>query len=289
MRNAPTMLNASLQRAYFSDLAAAFLEDQASKVMRNEREMHAMPPEIAKRLLESPEYARLFQRAFPTAQDTTEPMDLRMRQALAAYIRSLVAMNSPFDKSMRGGDFKTSEAMSPEAKRGFNLFMGKAKCATCHFPPLFNGTVPPEYTKSEKEVLGLTNGPLFQKTHLKIRLDGDLGRYGILPVAGNKHSFKTPTLRNAGLTAPYMHNGAFATLKDVVDFYNAGGGVGLGLDVPNQTLPPDSLHLNTQEVADLVLFMHALTDTVGTSNRPERLPGFPGRPQWNERTVGGEY
>lgn len=281
LRNAPTLLNVSLQRSYFYDLAVVYLEDQASQVMRSEREMHAVPPDIARRLLESPEYSRLFRKAFPAARDTTEPHDLRMRQALAAYLRSLIALNAPFDRFMRG----ETTALQPEARRGFNLFMGKAKCATCHFPPLFNGTVPPEYSESEKEVLGITDGPHF----LKARLDTDPGRFGIVAVPGNKGAFKTPTLRNAALTAPYLHNGAFRTLADVVEFYNAGGGAGLGFDVPNQTLPPDSLHLNKQEVADLVTFLGALTDTSGTTGRPDHLPEFPEHPEWTPRKIGGLY
>lgn len=281
LRNAPTLLNAALQSRYFSDLAVIYLEDQATQVLRSEREMHAVPHDIVRRIKESPEYARLFQKAFPGAQDSTEKSDLQMRQALAAYVRSLVALNAPFDKTLRGEAF----AMSPEALRGFNLFMGKAKCATCHFPPLFNGTVPPEYTESEKEVIGVTEGPHFRKA----RLDKDPGRYGVVSVAGNIGAVKTPTLRNVALTAPYMHNGAFGTLREVVEFYNAGGGAGLGLDVPGQTLPSDSLRLNTQEVSDLVAFLGALTDTTGTTGRPERLPEFPGQPEMNHRKIGGEY
>ena len=281
LRNAPTLINAGLQRAYFSDLAVIYLEDQASQVLRSEREMHALPPAIAHRLLESPEYARLFHQAFPAPEDSTEKPDLRLRQALAAYVRSLVALNSPFDRSMRGQEF----GMSPEAKRGFNLFTGKAKCATCHFAPLFNGTVPPEFSETEKEVIGVTEDTDFQNP----RLDADPGRFAIVAVPGNRHAFKTPTLRNVALTAPYMHNGAFKTLEQVVEFYNAGGGAGLGLDVPNQTLPTDSLHLTPRESADLVAFLRALTDTAGTTGKPATLPEFPRHAEWNKRKMGGRY
>ncbi len=87
-----------------------------------------------------------------------------------------------------------------------------------------------------------------------------------------KGMFKTPTLRNIAHTAPYMHNGQFKTLEEVVRFYNHGGGLGLNLNIPQQTLASDSLHLNEQEIANLVSFMHTLTDTTGTVVQPFTLP-----------------
>jgi len=83
----------------------------------------------------------------------------------------------------------------------------------------------------------------------------------------NKYAFRTPSLRNVALTAPYMHNGAYPTLESVVDFYNRGGGAGIGIRLDNQTLPPDPLHLSAGEQRDLVSFMKALTDTTGTQRR----------------------
>ncbi|MBC8109749.1 MAG: cytochrome-c peroxidase, partial [Verrucomicrobia bacterium] len=82
----------------------------------------------------------------------------------------------------------------------------------------------------------------------------------INPLEPWKYAFKTTTVRNASLTAPYMHNGIYKTLEEVVDFYNKGGGVGLGIDLPNQTLPFDKLNLTEQEAKDLVAFMQTLTD-----------------------------
>ncbi len=95
-------------------------------------------------------------------------------------------------------------------------------------------------------------------------LDPDLGRHAVTRAAPHRHAFRTPGLRNVALTAPYMHNGVYRTLEQVVEFYDVGGGVGLGLDVPNQTLPPDRLGLTKTEKAALVAFMQALTDTTGT-------------------------
>ena len=86
--------------------------------------------------------------------------------------------------------------------------------------------------------------------------------------------FKTPTLRNVELTAPYMHNGAFNTLEEVVEFYNEGGGAGLGLNVPNQTLSSDKLNLTPEEKKSLIAFMKTLTDTIGSTSAPWNLRFF---------------
>ena len=103
------------------------------------------------------------------------------------------------------------------------------------------------------------------------------------------HSFKTVTVRNASLTAPYMHNGLYGSLEEVIDFYNKGGGRGLGIDVPYQTLPETPLNLNEREVAALAAFMESLADTTGMTAVPQRLPAFEDKPEWNGRRVGGVY
>ena len=174
-----------------------------------------------------------------------------MQNVLASYIRSLAKFSSPFDVFMRGN--KT--AITSNQKQGFNLFVGKAKCATCHFIPIFNGTVPPNYSKTEQEVLGVAENAQNKK------LDSDLGR-GKFHETVNflQHSFKTPTLRNVEKTAPYMHNGGYKTLEEVMHFYNEGGGKGLGLKVNNQTLPEDKLNLTPAEQEKIIDFMRALND-----------------------------
>ena len=96
------------------------------------------------------------------------------------------------------------------------------------------------------------------------RIDPDSGRFKFTRVSPHLHAFKVPTLRNVELTAPYMHNGVYRTLEEVVDFYNRGGGAGIGINLPNQTLPRDSLGLSQAEQRALVTFMRALTDTAGT-------------------------
>jgi cytochrome c peroxidase len=153
---------------------------------------------------------------------------------------------------MRGDSTQLNKA----EQNGFNLFTGKAKCATCHFMPLLNGLVPPDFNETESEVLGV---PSIKKG--KKILDTDLGKYGFTRSVLHKHSFKIPTVRNSALTAPYMHNGVFSTLTQVVEFYNKGGGKGLGIAPDNQTLPFDKLSLSKKEVGDIVLFLKKLTDT----------------------------
>jgi cytochrome c peroxidase len=132
--------------------------------------------------------------------------------------------------------------------------MGKAKCGTCHFMPLFNGTVPPAFTFTESEVIGVP----FNARGTK--LDADLGRYEIYQIENFRNAFKTPTVRNIAHTAPYMHNGVYDSLEQVMDFYNRGGGAGLGLNVPNQTLPFDSLALTNTEINQVIAFMNTLSD-----------------------------
>src|SRR5690606_23824898 len=135
---------------------------------------------------------------------------------------------------------------------GFNLFMGKAKCATCHFVPLFNGITPPKYVGSETEVLGV---PVSLTDSI---LDPDLGYYGVIGVDSYKHAFKIPSIRNVVKTGPYMHNGIYLTLDQVMEFYNNGGAAGLGIDLPNQTLSEENLQLTEKEKEDVIAFMESL-------------------------------
>jgi cytochrome c peroxidase len=101
----------------------------------------------------------------------------------------------------------------------------------------------------------------------KAQLSTDAGRYKVYPFPFFKGAFKTPTVRNAALTYPYMHNGAIRDLKKLMEFYNKGGGAGLGLRVPDQTLSPTPLHLSPGEIDDIILFIHTLTDTLTSQNQ----------------------
>ena len=251
-RNAPGLLNAGYADRYFYDLRAFSLEQQAEHVIFDSSEFNTAYAAILRKLRENPEYAQDFNAAF--GQDSiTRP---HVSKALASYVLSLRSWDSPVDRYIRG----EREDIPTEVKNGFNLFMGKAACATCHFPPTFSGLVPPFYNENESEVLGVPE----QSASERPTLDPDRGRGGneILSEAAwiFDHSFKTTTVRNVAATAPYFHNGAYRTLEEVIDFYDRGGGAGLALNVPNQTLPPDSLHLTEREKEELVAFMEALSD-----------------------------
>ena len=123
--------------------------------------------------------------------------------------------------------------------------------------PLTNGSVPPFFKEHEKEVIGVP------ETAANKKLDDDLGFYWRHEQKLDVHKgmFKTPTVRNAELTAPYMHNGVYATLEEVMNFYNLGGGGGMGFDLPHQTLPFDNLNLSKKELEALTAFVKTLTDT----------------------------
>lgn len=248
LRNTPTLWNVGLQRALFADSRVTFLEDQATDVVTSQDEMHGSFQKVTGTLQADPAYVRAFAAAY--ADGITA---FNIRNALASYERSLVSLNSRFDRYVRG----EQPALNRQEIRGFNLFAGKAKCATCHFIPLTNGLVPPHFEKSESENLGVPQ----QVAWKNAVLDSDVGKFSHTRGEIHRHSFKTPTLRNVELTAPYMHNGAFATLEEVIDFYDLGGGNGLGLVQENQTLPTDRLQLTKPEKAALIAFMKALTDT----------------------------
>ncbi|MWB94751.1 cytochrome-c peroxidase [Flavobacterium sp. GA093] len=246
-RNTPTLTYASLQNAQFWDMRQLDLEKQSVDVIQNKDEMHGSMEEIHAKISQNEGYKKLFKKAFPK---TLKPEPWQIQNALASYIRSLNALDSRFDEYMRGNE----NSLTAQEINGMNLFMGKAKCATCHFTPLFNGTVPPSYSKTEHEVIGTPN-EISGK-----RLSLDVGRYLYNKMPQLVGAFKTPTVRNVAKTAPYMHNGVFTTLEEVVDFYNKGGGKGLGYEVDNQTLPFDELKLTKKEERDLVAFMKTLTD-----------------------------
>jgi cytochrome c peroxidase len=248
-RNTPGLWNSALQTRQFFDSRVDILENQLEEVVHNTNEMNGSLKQSVRDLRNDSHYSTLFKKAY--SQNKEPVVEFNIANAIASYIRSLVALNSKFDRFMRG-----EAALKANEKNGFNLFMGKAKCGTCHFMPLFNGLLPPQFSETESEVIGVP------KTNLQPELDGDEGKYLFTRSAIDKFSFKTPTLRNIELTAPYMHNGSFANLKDVLNFYNKGGGKGLKIAPANQTLPFEKLDLTSKEMNDIISFMKTLTDTV---------------------------
>ena len=282
-RNSPGLINCVYNERFFHDMRSEALEDQIEHVLTSRKEFNTDMLEIIKKLKSSEEYQQLFIKAlkdYPGEKISSQGITF----ALSAYVSSLRGFNSPFDKYVRG----ETTIIGNDVVRGYNLFMGKAACGTCHFAPVFNGTVPPRYEESESEVLGVPANPYVKYPVI----DPDLGRAkGRLKenVPFFAYSFKTPTVRNVALTAPYMHNGAYKTLEDVMDFYNKGGGDGLNIKLEHQTLPFDSLSLSKREISDIVAFMKALTDTSNMTRKPAHLPLFTGKIELNTRRIGGEY
>lgn len=253
-RNAPTLLYASLQRGLFWDARAKSLTEQAHTVLKSPDEMNGDEKTMIRKLKKENAYRKLFLNAFPAAKRDSLITFSRITEAIAAFEQTLAPFSSPFDAYINGN----KNALSQQQVEGFNIFSGKAQCGTCHFAPVFNGLLPPLYELTELEVLGTTaNADLNTPQY-----DNDSGRYHFFPIEYNNRAFKTPTLRNIAMTAPYMHNGAFKTLEQVMDFYNKGGGEGLGLNIQHQTLSSKPLDLTQQEIQSVIAFMQALTDTL---------------------------
>lgn len=253
LRNSPTLLNAVYADRYFYDLRAFTLEQQAEHVIFNKDEFNTAYSELIKKLEATEKYSTSFKKVFgKKAINRTN-----FSKALASYVLSLQSFNSDFDKYMRG----EIADLPKKVKSGFNLFMGKATCATCHFTPTFSGLVPPLYSENESEILGVLENPKAAQP----KADTDMGRFANRILTENawiyEKSFKTTTIRNAALTAPYFHNGAYNTLEEVITFYNNGGGGGLGLNIKNQTLAPEPLNLTITEQNELIAFIKSLTDT----------------------------
>jgi cytochrome c peroxidase len=274
-RNTPTLINALYQQSQFWDGRTAFLEDQISDVLQSPLEMHSSWDDVIPKLNEIDEYRKLFKAAVDA--DNISGKDVQV--VMAAYIRTLKGINSQFDQYMRGD----GTALNSRQINGFNLFMGKGKCATCHFLPLFNGTVPPTYSETEAEVIGVPR----QVAVSNAKADDDRGKGATQMHPLFDRMFKTPTLRNVAITSPYMHNGAYESLEQVIEFYDLGGGAGIGNLLVNQTLPEARLNLTKEEQADLIAFLTSLTDTAGITSRPSFLPQGVG--DLKIRKVGGIY
>lgn len=252
LRNSPTLYNAVFAKRFFYDLRAFYLEQQAEHVIYNKDEFNTSYDNIIKKLNANPEYKKAFKIAFKKGNINRE----NFSKALSSYVASLYSYESDFDQFMRN-----EKEISSDVKKGFNLFMGKANCATCHFAPNFSGLVPPFFNENESEVLGITAKPLSDKP---LELDADKGRINSPVKKENswiyENSFKTVTVRNIALTKPYFHNGTFGTLEEVLEFYNEGGGEGLGLKINNQTLAADKLNLTPKEIKQIIAFLNSLTD-----------------------------
>lgn len=272
-RNAPTVINAAFNPTQFWDGREGTLESQSLQPFVNPVEM-GLPDHrpILAVVHSDPQYREMFQAAFGRHGQDIGMAEVSM--AIAAFERTVVAGDSPFDRWHFGGD---DGAVDAAVKRGFAVFLGQGRCASCHtlsqrhalftdgrfhnlnvgFPRIEGkvGEIVSAYTaraRSNDEV------------DVAVLSDGNVSELGRFAVDGNWQAigaFKTPTLRNVALTAPYMHDGSLATLEDVVVFYNNGGRV-------NTDDPPANAHqssgirpldLSDQQQADLVAFLEALT------------------------------
>ena len=239
-RATPTILNTAYNPLQMWDGRKPTLEDQALGPIGSPDEMNLPLDKMVSKLSAIPGYKALFDAAYPGEGISQQTVG----KAIASFERTVVSTSAPFDR-WRHGD---SHAMSESAQHGFALFVGKANCSLCHQG--FNFT---------------DNG--FHNIGVRSLTDTeDEGRFAHRKVKVNKGAFKTPTLRDIELTAPYMHNGYYKTLEEVVDHYDRGGDSKANLD-PNMK----PLGLSPGEKSDLVAFMKALT---GTPQRIE-VPTLP--------------
>ena len=260
-RNAPTLINSALSTKYFYDMSTSYLEEQIEHVVNNSIEFNTDYMEISSRLSQNQNINELMKKIYPKSSNKTISSGL-ISSALAMYIRSLTSFESPVDSLLRGDSIAKNSIYHgkhlKKVKDGFNVFMGKAQCGTCHFPPTFSGLVPPLYNDNDSEIIGVPSHSTSK------RLDPDIGRAGVYKYSSiiYNHAFKTPGIRNIAKTSPYMHNGVYKSLQQVVDFYNNGGGIGLGIKLSNQTLPANALNLHKKEKENLIHFMNALNSPV---------------------------
>lgn len=260
-RNSPTLINSALSTKYFYDMSTSYLEEQIEHVVNNTIEFNTDYMEISSRLSQNQNINELMKKIDPKSSNHTISSGL-ISSALAMYIRSLISFESPVDSLLRGDTIANNSIFNgkhlKKVKDGFNIFMGKAQCGTCHFPPTFSGLVPPLYNDNDSEIIGVPSHSTSK------RLDPDIGRAGVYKYSSiiYNHAFKTPGIRNITKTSPYMHNGVYKSLQQVVDFYNNGGGIGLGIKLSNQTLPANALNLNKKEKENLIHFMNALNSPV---------------------------
>lgn len=264
-RGSPTIWNAAYNARQFWDGRAADLEEQAAGPIQDAGEMAQDADELVEQLSAIPEYVTLFQGAFDGTPAEAVTFD-HVTDAIAAFERTVLTADSAYDR-YAGGE---REALSTAQRRGLGAFRSlKTRCFECHNVPTFAN---PDF-----KVIGVPPHPDLA--------DADLGR-GEVAGAGYEHAFKVPTLRNVALTAPYMHNGVLATLEDVLDFYAKGGGHAFELgeiDIDDKIRPFD---LSERERADLIAFLHALTDESAAPQLPTRVPsGLPVVPRLANRSA----
>ncbi len=241
-RSAPASINRLFSSAQFWDGRAATLEEQSTGPFVSPVEHgFANHDELVAKLNTIEGYKTLFQEVFQGPITKT-----RIGQAIASFQRTIISGNSPYDRFDYGGE---EEAISPAAQRGLKLFLKKARCTRCHSG--FN------FTDEKFHNLGID----WDTDHI------DLGRFTVTKNPEDIGAFKTPTLREIPRTAPYMHDGRFATLRQVVDFYNEGG-----INNPHQDNTIIPLNLTNPEKEDLVEFLQSLSGEGWQMEPPSKFP-----------------
>jgi cytochrome c peroxidase len=224
-RATPSIVNIGFNAFQTWDGRFRTLEDQAWEPMLASTEMHGLQSEVLAKLQAMPGYVNAFNEAYAGEGITRTTV----AKAIASFERTVISRDSPFDRWIAGSE----SAISVSAQRGFSIFVGKANCVACHQGGNF--------TDQGFHNIGLAN-------------DSDPGRFAVAPVRVSRGAFKTPTLRDVAVTAPYMHNGAYRTLAEVIEHYDRGGDNKDNLD-PNMK----PLTLTSQEKQDLVEFLRSLT------------------------------
>ncbi len=242
-RSAPTAINRAFSAAQFWDGRATTLEAQSVGPFVSPVE-HGFPNHdaLVAKVQTITGYQPFFERAFGPAPITVDLIG----KAIASFQRTLLSGNSPYDQFSQADE---AGALSDNAQHGFRVFLGKGQCLRCHFG--FN------FTDEQFHNLGVGWE----------RDDRDVGRYAVTKDAKDRGAFKTPTLREIARTAPYMHDGSLATLRQVIDFYDRGG-------TPNPQLDPaiKPLKLTEREKEDLVEFLHALNGEGWDVTPPMKFP-----------------
>jgi cytochrome c peroxidase len=200
-RNTPSLLNAGLNQLLMLDGRHYNLQQQAAAVLVHEKEMNCASENLLQKVLSCDTYKQTLKKLLPYTPTEKEIGLEHLTSALSYYYTQFSRYDAPFDRAMNG-----RQQLPVKVIEGFNLFMGKAQCGTCHFVPQFNGVKPP-YTGSEFEVLGVPADKDFQ------HLSKDVGRYGVWPVAEMKQAFRTGTVRNVMHTAPICTTGCFPRWK----------------------------------------------------------------------------
>ncbi len=232
-RNAPSCANLTDRPYLFYDGRAATIEEQVKFPIEDPNEMGIAISDVVARLNKDKEYNRLFREIF-----NEPPTEANLKIAIGAFERTLETSHTPFDRYMNDD----STAISASAERGRKLFMGtRTRCIECHFTPDFTG--------DEFRNIGLYDGVTYT----------DAGRYGITKDKNDLGKFKVPGLRNVAVTGPYMHNGMFKTLREVIDYYDDVYKV-VPHPVNMDTLLQRPLHLTEVEKQDLENFLRTLTD-----------------------------